>query len=500
MSLTVREIRDRAERFEAVLAEEMFEARAGRKAWPEVGPLYAGQSILRFDLAGPAIQRELASATGDERRCLERLLAWVAEHHLKAANAGLDDEFAQWLASASVPHDGGEIAVRKLPALVRSTEDRPARRSYAMLRAELLDDVLPLQLDRLNRWRTASRELGFGGYRQALQRLTGLSLAGVQAEGRRFLELTGEMYRAHLGGHLAEHFGLSAVDAEHHDAEWLNRQVWHDGVSDEASVLETLGEDLRTIGLPLEAEGRIELAVEAFPSPGMRPACHAVRVPDRVLVLVTPTSSVPGLRTLLREIGRALHWAYTSPLLPFEFRVLGDHSVLDAHATLIGALGRSPSWARHALGLEGDELSEYIRFGAFLELYALRRMVARLVFDLELAESERPGALGPRWAELMNEATGFRHDPRTFLSRLGQRFGVASRFRGRMLAALLTRELETRFDEDWYRNPDTGDFLRDWFAEGLTCDAAKRAERLGGSLTCDELVASLSRRLEGSGW
>lgn len=498
MSLTVREIRDRAERFEAVLAEENFEARAGRKAWPEMRPLFASQSVLRFDAAGPVIQRELASATGDERRCLERLLAWVAEHHVEAANAGLDDEFAQWLASAGVPHDGEEIPVRKLPALIRSTEDRPTRRACATLRAELLDDVLPLQLDRLNRWRTASRELGFGGYRQALQRLTGLSLAGVQAEGRRFLERTEDVYRAHLGAYLAEHFGLSAVDAEHHDAEWLNRQKWHDGIGDEASLLETLGEDLRTIGLPLEAEGRIELAVEAFPSPGMRPSCQAVKVPGRVLVLVTPTTSVPGLRTLMREIGRALHWGYTSPLLPFEFRVLGDSSVLDAHATLIGALGRSPSWVRHALGLEGDALNEFVRFAAFLELYALRRMVARLSFDLELAESERPGAMGPRWAELMTEATGFRHDARTFLARLGQRFGVAWRFRGRMLAALLARELETRFDEDWYRNPDTGGFLRDWFAEGLTYDAATRAERLGGELTCDELVVSLMRRLEGT--
>jgi hypothetical protein len=498
MSLTVREIRDRAERFEAVLAEENFEARAGRKAWPELRPLYASQSVLRFDAAGPAIQRELASATGDERRCLERLLAWAAEHHVEAANAGLDDEFAQWLTSAGVPHDGEEIPVRKLPALIRSTEDRPTRRAYATLRAELLDDVLPLQLDRLNRWRTASRELGFGGYREALQRLTGLSLAGVLAEGRRFIEQTEDVYRAHLGGYLAEHFGLSAIDAEHHDAEWLNRQKAYDGIGDEASLLETLGEDLRTIGLPLEAEGRIELAVEAFPSPGMRPSCQAVKVPGRVLVLVTPTTSVPGLRTLMREIGRALHWAYTSPLLPFEFRVLGDDSVLDAHATLIGALGRSPSWVRHALGLEGDELTAFVRFGAFLELYSLRRMVARLNFDLELAESERPGAMGPRWAELMTEATGFRHDSRTFLARLGQRFGVAWRFRGRMLSALLMRELEARFDEDWYRNPATGDFLRDWFAEGLTYDAVTRAERLGGELTCDELVASLMRRLEGS--
>lgn len=497
MGLTVREIRDRAERFQAALAEETFEARAGRKAWPELKPLYATQSVLRFEASMPVVQRELASATGDERRCLQRLLAWLAEHHVRAANAELDDEFAQWIASATVAHEGEEIPVRKLPGLIRETEDRPSRRSYAAVRCEVLSEALPLQLDRLNRWRTATAELGFGDYRQTVQRLTGLSLSRVHVEALRFLELTEDLYHEYLGRHLADHFGLSAVDAEHHDAEWLNRQMWRDGICDEASLLETLGEDLRGIGLPLEAEGKIDLAVEAFPSPGMRPACSAIRVPDEILILVTPTTSIPGLRTLLREIGRGLHWAYTSALLPFEFRALGDGSVLDAHATLLGGLSRSPRWVRHAFGLQGEELTRYVSFAAFLELYALRRMAARLTFDLELSESDRPGALGPRWAELMSGATGFRHDPRAFLARLGQRFGVARRLRGRMLAAQLRDQLEARFDEDWYRNPETGAYLRDWFAQGLTHDAGALADLLGDGLTCDALVGSLTRRLEG---
>ena len=130
MALTVREIRDRAERFQSALAQETYEARAGRKAWPEVRHLYAAQGVLRFERAVPPIQRALAAASGDERRCLQRLLAWVAEHHVRAANADLDDEFEQWVATASVPHGGQEIPVRKLPGLVRSTEDRPTRRAY----------------------------------------------------------------------------------------------------------------------------------------------------------------------------------------------------------------------------------------------------------------------------------------------------------------------------------------------------------------------------------
>jgi hypothetical protein len=445
----------------------------------------------------PPIQRELASASGDDARRLQRLLAWVADHHVQAANADLDDEFERWIATATMAHGGSGIPVRKLPGLVHSTEDRPTRREYAELRAEALFEVLPLQLDRLNRWRIATKEVGFGDHGQSMQRLYGLSLKGIEREGRRFLEATEDAYREHLGRHLVDHIGLAAVDAEAHDAEWLNRQKWLDGLIDEATCLETVGEDLRAIGLPLEADGRIELTVEPFPSAGMRPACMAVRVPDRVLVLVTPTTSVPGIRTLMREIGRGMHWAYTEPRLPFEFRSLGDASVVDAHATLFGGLGRSATWVRRVTGLEGEPLAAFVRIAAFLELFAVRQMVGRLVFDLELAESDRPGAMGPRWAEIMLEATGFRHDPREYLSGLGQRFGVARRLRARMLAALLTAELEWRFDEDWYRNPGSGAFLGEWFGAGLTYDAEELALKLSpDGLNADTLASSIHRRLE----
>lgn len=497
MSLTVSEIRGRAERFYAALAEELFEARAGRKAWPQLGPLFASESILAFSTAMPVIQRELTSASGDEFRCLERLLAWVAEHHIRSANAELDDEFEQWAATATMPHQGSNVPVRTLPSLISTTEDRPTRRALDALRSDAMADALPLQLDRLNRWRTASVELGFGEYRKALQRLTGLNLVAVLHEGRRLVEDTNDLYFDNLGGYLAKHLGLSIADAEGHDADWLGRQPWSDGTCDEARVLEAVGGDLRDIGLPLEAAGRIKLAVEAFPSPGMRPNCAAIQVPDRIRLFVTPTTSAPGLQTLLREIGRAMHWAYTSPELPFEMRTLGDGAVVDAHATLFGGLSRSKNWVRRVHDLQGNALGEYIRLAAFLELYAVRRMVARLEFDIELSESERPGAMGPRWAELMLEVTGFRHDPRGFLAALGQRFGVARQFRARMLAALLKHELESRFDEDWYRNPMTGPFLGDWLGSGLTYDARELATKLGArALTSEELVASIRRRLE----
>ena len=102
MGLTTAEIRDRAERFRAAVLEEVHEARSGRKAWPELAPLYETQGILESSNTLPVVERAIASAEEDEERRLRKLLRWTARHHLEASNARLDDEFSYWRATSKV--------------------------------------------------------------------------------------------------------------------------------------------------------------------------------------------------------------------------------------------------------------------------------------------------------------------------------------------------------------------------------------------------------------
>ena len=111
MGLTTAEIRDRAERFRAAVLEEIHDARAGRKAWPELAPLYETQAVLQPARTLPVIERAMASAEEDDERQLRKLLRWAARHHLEAHNARLDDEFAYWRATSKVEADGVAVPV-----------------------------------------------------------------------------------------------------------------------------------------------------------------------------------------------------------------------------------------------------------------------------------------------------------------------------------------------------------------------------------------------------
>lgn len=497
MGLTTAEIRDRAERFRAAVFEELHDARSGRKAWPELAPLYEAQGILESSRTLPVIERAMASAEDDEERQLRKLLRWAARHHLEAHNARLDDEFSYWRATAKVETGDVAVPVSQASNLIHATDSREARRRLEDARRDILEEAVPLQLDRLSRWREAAAELGYGGYREAVERLAGVNLIGVGSEARRLVEETEDVYREVVEEELRLRVGIRPEEAESHDAGWLKRMPWLDGSCQEGNVLGTLRKDLRDIGLPLEYGGHVTLEHEPFPGPGMIACCTPVRVPEQIHLLVTPTITQPGCVALLTSVGRALHYAYTDSRLSFEDRALGDLAVVKGHGLLFAGLGREGAWVRRTRGLNGQALDEYLRTVAVADLFSLREASARLAFEIELSDSARPGELGPTWAETLTAATGFRFDPRSFLDRLGQRFGVARYLRGRMLAAQLRRELRERFDEDWYRNPRAGPFLGDWFANGLRFSAAEVAATLGNDrLGADALIAAVREPFE----
>jgi len=497
VGLTTAEIRDRAERFQAAVFEEVHDVRSGRKAWPDLTPLFETQGILESSRTLPVIERAMASAEDEEERRLRKLLRWAARHHLEAHTARLDDEFSYWRATSKVETGDIGVPVSQAANLIHSTESREARRQLEDARCSTLEEAVPLQLDRLSRWREAAAELGYGSYREAVERLAGVNLLGVLKEARRLIEETEDVYREALRDELQWRIGIGPDEAESHDAGWLKRMPWLDGSCQEGDVLGTLRKDLRDIGLPLEYGGHVTVEHEPFPGPGMTACCTPVRVPDQIYLLVMPTITQPGCVALLMSVGRALHYAYTDSRLSFEDRALGDLAVVKGHGLLLAGLSREGAWVQRTRGLQGQALEEYLRTAAVADLFSLREAAARLEFEIEMSDSASPGEMGPRWAEILSAATGFQFDPRSFLEKLGQRFGVARYLRGRMLAAQLSRELRELFDEDWYRNPRAGPFLGDQFSTGLTFTAAEVATTLGNDrLGADALIAAVREPFE----
>jgi hypothetical protein len=82
--------------------------------------------------------------------------------------------------------------------------------------------------------------------------------------------------------------------------------AWHDESFGLDRVLEAMRRDLREMGLPLEANGRLKLDLEVRPLKTRRSFCAAIRVPDRVILVIAPSGGWPDAVAFLHELGHAL--------------------------------------------------------------------------------------------------------------------------------------------------------------------------------------------------
>lgn len=462
--------------FLTAAAEEWQRIDLAQRRRPELGVLYAANADL-FSLEQiTKTQRLLAGAAGVEERRLRSVLEFLARGRALAVAAKSLDERLAWDVFGAVEIDESRIPHRRIPAALRLAADPERRRAIEEAHLSLLDDQRHLAEDFLDRQREGIAELGYGSHVTAYQILGNVDLLAIARDGERFLNDTQALYFELLEWHLPRVAGVELGRATAADATRLEAAVEYDshlpGGDANRRVIGAVAES----GLDPVAEGRLQIEWETYLGGHASAVCRAFRVPDSVWLAVAPRSGRPALSSFLSAYGQALHHAYTDPDLPIEQRRLGDESVPLASGGIFESLLSSPAFLTRLYDFPRSRMADYLRLSALCTLLAVRREVARLHFGLAFYDE---GAGDEVYAEILTEATGFRHDAREAVWRIDPEFGPARRLRAAQLAAIQTAVLRNRFDVDWFRNPSAGVYLREQFSHGRRFSAQELAVQLG---------------------
>lgn len=465
MSLSLEEIRARAERFEVLRREEWYRIGAGLKSRPALEDLFRRHEELGDPDLFADVERALAGAPREEVERHRLLLAWLADFRVSRALSPLLDEFFAWEAGTTLDAAGRRLFFRQVPREICRTEGREERRRLATARDRVLEEAAPLWLDLVEREREAVRGLGYGAYLDARDRLSGVHHAGVLAEARRVVDETDDLFASRLDA-IRESRGLSAGDAHQSDEWYLRRMPGLEGAFETADVRQLLARDLRAAGVLPDAAGRLtmELASRPLKRPGA--FCAALRVPERVVGVVEVSGGWIDATRVLGVIGACLSRAYVEPRLGFEHRMLGERSVGEAQAALFRRLLTEPWWVRRLRGLDPVDVGGTVALAAWFDLQDFRRDVARLAFQVEMWQGRDLGDVVGGYADRLEEATGFRPAPQAFVEALEDGLVPSSRLRGRMLAASLRARLGSDYGADWLRNPAVGPFLTGLWTKG----------------------------------
>ena len=483
----------------AAFMKEEYLALAGLKApdfdgiFRRYGGTYSDDQIAGL---GASMLRERNPVLREQLRLLLDNLWMVRGVH---ATAPVYEKIVQWCATRTIDGGGGrQIEFNQASSVITNTSDACERRRIDDARAAAIRaDLMPLLIAQFEAHKTDARRLGLGSFICVWERLKALNLSKLISGGDRFLADTNDLWWSSSRDILLSQ-ACSGDERTRADAQALFRFPAFDALLPAARREEVVLAFIRSIGLDPLADGRIRIDCESRPGKYPRAFCAPVRVPEEVHLVTSPGfGGAQEWSILLHEIGHALHYANTDPSLPLENRRLGDMAVTEANPMLFANLVHEPAWLERHADVKCCA-RDYARAQALHELYQLRRYCARLTYERELYDDAADyDQLPSRYAQLLTEATGFRHRPEDAFLDVDASFYTTNYIRARMLRPVLTDALERQFGAPWWAHPDSGRWLvNELFAHGNRWSADELAVRLSGHpLSFVALRASLEAAL-----
>ncbi|MGH7559079.1 MAG: hypothetical protein ACREMD_15130 [Gemmatimonadota bacterium] len=382
-------------------------------------------------------------------------------------------------ATATAQVDGAEIEYRGLPLEIRREPERGRRERLEEARLAIVSERLtPLLEKSLERSHEVAEELLDTTYDRYCEVLSGVDFDGLAEATDGLLAETEAVHEDLLRWYARR--GLVGVGRQElcgHDLARLLYGSEHLAAFEADRMVPRISGMIEAMGLDPRADGRIEYDLEERPTKAPRAFYSPIRVPDEVKLVLRPYGGHDDYSTFLHELGHALHFAHTDLELPLEFRRLGDNGVTEGHAITLGHLMLLPVFHRRVMGI-GDPL-EFLRFAAFRELVMLRRYAAKFAYERSLHRIGPRPALAADYAERLSRATGVRVSAELYLDDVDPRFYCIRYLRAWMMSGALHGELRERYDEDWFLNPRTGEFLLELWSTGQSEPVETLVEGLG---------------------
>lgn len=484
----------------ATFMKEEYLALAGLKTpdfegiFKRYGGMYSDQ-----DVAG-LVQRMVREENPTTKEQLRLLLdnLWMVRG--VRAIGPVYEKIVHWCATKRIDLGAGrQVDFNQASSVIMNTSDPCERRRIDDARAAAVSaELVPQLVDQFEAHKADAKQLGLGSFIETWESLKALSLDHQIADADQFLNDTADLWASSSRELLRSH-GLAGVEPTRADALAIFRFASFDALFPTARREQVVLAFIRSIGLDPLAEGRIRIDCESRPGKYPRAFCAPVRVPDEVYLVTSPgIGGAQDWSVLLHEIGHALHYANTNPTLPVENRRLGDMAVTEAYAMLFANLVLNPLWLERYAEVAG-RAGEFARAQSIHELYQLRRYCARLTYEKELYDDAADYARLPfRYAQLLTEATGFRHRPEDAFLDVDSSFYTTNYIRARMLRPVLKAALEAQFGIPWWSDPGAGRWLVDaLFSHGNRWSADELAVRLSGQrLSYSPLRASLETALQ----
>jgi hypothetical protein len=310
--------------------------------------------------------------------------------------------------------------------------------------------------------------------------------AALQDVATQILASTQEVYRDLLTWAVRRRLRLPPGQLRRHDILALFTFPEYQAYYQPGTAVAGLQTCLREMELSPTVDGR--LAWRERPAHFGPPEALAIHVPDEIVLSYAQVQGLKGAEAFAGASGRALLWASTAPELAPINRALGDPALLESNAQLFAELLADPQWLAQYFGVRVDP--NYAAWRCLDRLYRLRRFLGRFLYTRHLYTANSLAGASEAYRDIMMDACYVDYPQEYYMLDWDWDYTSLTILRGWSLTAALLAALHEQFEADWFRNPEAGVWLRQYWYSALGARVEDLRDRLLGTTWDAELFAT----------
>ena len=446
----------------------------GMRAQTRLGGVYAS----RRDFLEPELFHSCdgyADRDGEEKTRLRLLSSFLALAFLSGKTASVADRILALEAGEEFPACGERMTLRSAKARILSEPRKNKRDEIDEKSGELLFRLNTLCMRKLESLSESSEALGFKTYGELLDETHGMTTPGLASGAEKFLRDTDYIAGDMLEWFLSRKIDVRMKDASLSDITFLFNSAELGGYfpkPDFESFTETVlgGMSLNPPrSASFDTTKRTGKTADGF--------SLTLGPPIETALSIFPVGGIHDYESLLGCLGHSLCYAFTDPEDDFEFVYPRDPCLTDIFSGLFGGLIYEPEWLKKYLRIDtGGDLHNFLQLR---RLMSARIEAGRAVCIQEIYGGSDSGEMSALLTDIMSRAAKCRYDGRKFLPEFLS--PVSSPFRFKSLLSLpgLRIFMKESFDEEWWRTPAAGDYLRGVWSEGGRITGGALLERCG---------------------
>ena len=405
----------------------------------------------------------------ENKERLHRVYYYLLEGYVGQQISPLEDALVSFEAGATVEVDGASISYHNVPVLIAGEHDFERRNRLREASLGVVEETNPMRLEILRTTLTTlADEFGQDSYTayNAEKKRIDYSLLRSRMEG--FLSETEETYVALMGRWVEETTGLRLGKIGSHHFSYISRLPQYDEYFRRDRLLGAYERTLSGLGLDPASQKNIHIDAEERATKNPRARCYAPDPPREVHLLIKPVGGLEDYLAFFHEAGHAQHFGNEDPALDYVERAVStSYALTEVYSFLLEHLTQNRAWLTGVVGLPEETAGEVAYYAGLTELFFVRRYAAKLAYELDFFGDPLAEGRNQRlYTTTLSAATHFVYAPQNYLNDMDPGYYSADYLRAWITEAMLRRNLEETYGEDWFTRPEAGEFLRGLWATG----------------------------------